>query len=158
MANVAFYLLEPTPSQNPDADTLSLACVLAARCFRQKQKCLVFCQDKQQAERFDELLWQLPAKRFVPHNLAGEGPPGGAPIEIHWQTPTQVSRAVLINLSQHLPEFHARFQQIYDFVPAEENLKLLARERYKHYRAAGHQLDTLAANSIEENESNGKNL
>jgi DNA polymerase-3 subunit chi len=149
MAKVSFYLLDETSTT--EAKQLSLACLVAARCFRNKQKCVVFCQDKQQAEQFDELLWQLPTDSFVPHNLAGEGPPGGAPVEIHWQAPQHFSRAVLINLAELMPEFHSHFKQIYDFVPAEENLKLLARERYKHYRAAGHQLDTQAATSIEEN-------
>tara|TARA_R110000868_G_scaffold59624_4_gene182963 strand:+ start:389 stop:844 length:456 start_codon:yes stop_codon:yes gene_type:complete len=151
MAKVSFYLLDEQTAISPQTALLNLACLVAARCFRQKQKCLVFCQDKQQAEQFDELLWQLPSNSFVPHNLAGEGPVGGAPVEIHWQSPQQFSRAILINLAEQLPEFHGRFKQIYDFVPSEETQKLLARERYKHYRAAGHQLETLAANSIEEN-------
>ncbi|WP_340678597.1 DNA polymerase III subunit chi [Paraglaciecola sp.] len=151
MAKVSFYLLDKQATSPTEPAQFSLACLVAARCFRQKQKCVVFCQNKQQAELFDELLWQLPTNSFVPHNLAGEGPPGGAPVEIHWQAPQQFPRAVLINLAEQLPEFHARFKQIYDFVPAEESLKLLARERYKHYRAAGHQLDTQAASSIEEN-------
>ena len=151
MAKVSFYLLDEQTENSAEHAQLALACLVAARCFRQKQKCVVFCQNKQQAEQFDELLWQLPSDSFVPHNLAGEGPVGGAPVEIHWQTLTQFSRAILINLAELLPEFHARFKQIYDFVPADESLKLMARERYKHYRAAGHQLETLAANSIEEN-------
>ena len=151
MAQVSFYLLDETSANTPEPAQLSLACLVAARCFRQKQKCIVLCQDKQQAEQFDELLWQLPVNSFVPHNLAGEGPVGGAPVEIHWQTPAQMSRAVLINLAELMPECHLGFKQIFDFVPAEENLKLQARERYKHYRAAGHQLDTQAATSIKEN-------
>lgn len=151
MAKVSFYLLDEKATSSVYSDQLSLACLLSARCYQQKQKCLVWCQDQQQAEQFDELLWQLPSKRFVPHNLAGEGPVGGAPVEIHWGKPASIPRNVLINLAEHIPENHARFSQIYDFVPVGENLKLLARERYKHYRAAGHQLDTLAATSIEEN-------
>ena len=55
------------------------------------------------------------------------------------------------SIAEQVPEFHTRFGQVIDFVPSAENLKLMARERYKHYRAAGNQLDTLAASSIYEN-------
>lgn len=151
MAKVSFFLLEESPSDRAQPAHFELACQAAVRCFRQKQKCLVFCQDKQQAELFDELLWQLPVDAFVPHNLEGEGPVGGAPVEITWQTPQRFSRAVLINLAEQVPEFHTRFAQVIDFVPGSENLKLLARQRYKHYRAAGNQLDTFAASSMHEN-------
>ncbi|MDP5040661.1 MAG: DNA polymerase III subunit chi [Paraglaciecola sp.] len=151
MANVSFFLLEEPQVGSSVLAHFELACLAAARCFRQKQKCLVFCQDKQQAEQFDELLWQLPIDAFVPHNLAGEGPVGGAPVEITWQAPQRFSRQVLINLADLVPEFHTRFNQVIDFVPHAEELKLKARERYKHYRAAGNQLDTQAASSIYEN-------
>jgi DNA polymerase III subunit chi len=151
MAKVSFYLLEEAPSISSEPAHFELACLVAVRCFRQKQKCLVFCQNKQQAERFDELLWQLPVDAFVPHNLEGEGPVGGAPVEITWQTPQRYSRAVMINLAEQVPEFHSRFKHVIDFVPQADDLKLMARERYKHYRAAGNQLETLAASSIDEN-------
>jgi DNA polymerase III subunit chi len=150
MAKVVFYLLDESPTEAEPAH-FALACQLAARCYRSKQKCLVVCADKASAELFDELLWQLPADGFIPHNLAGEGPVGGAPVEVCWQNPNMAGRAVLINLAEHIPDCHASCKQIVDFVPAPEALKLPARERYKLYRAAGHQLDTLAAASLNEN-------
>jgi DNA polymerase-3 subunit chi len=58
-------------------------------------------------------------------------------------------------LAENIPDFHQRFRQIIDFVPAKEQLKPLARERYKQYRAAGCQLDTLVASSINETQNNG---
>ena len=114
--------VEADASTNQPAH-LVMACLLAARCFRNKQRCLVYCQDQAMAELFDELLWQLPNDSFVPHNLVGEGPVGGAPVEISWQVPGQFNRPVLINLALTMPEFHQRFGQIYDFVPAQEQLK-----------------------------------
>lgn len=153
MSNVVFYLLDETAETYNQPAHFKLACLLATQHFRQKQKCLVYCQDQQQAEQFDELLWQLPTDAFVPHNLAGEGPVGGAPVEICWQPPSQFNRPVLINLTDTIPVFHQRFRQVIDFVPALETLKAQARERYKHYRAAGNQLDTQPA-SIITNESN----
>ena len=155
MSHVRFYLLDETQQVNQQPAHFALACLLATRSYRQKQKCLVFCENQQQAEQFDELLWQLPNDAFVPHNLTGEGPVGGAPVEICWQTPSQFNRPVLINLAETIPEFHQRFRQVIDFVPGNEQLKLQARERYKQYRAAGNQLDTLPASSINETQHNG---
>ena len=163
MSKVSFYLLDDeveNPSQLPGdfPQHLTLACDLAARCFRNKQRCLVFCENKLVAEQFDELLWQFPSNRFVPHNLFGEGPAGGAPVEINWQTPKQFNRPVLVNLAQKMPDFHQRFGQVYDFVPAQEQLKQQARDRYKYYRAAGNQMDTMPASSINEIANHGKNV
>ncbi|MDU0353893.1 DNA polymerase III subunit chi [Paraglaciecola aquimarina] len=148
MSNVVFYLLDETAEAHNQPAHFALACLLATRSYRQKQKCLIYCQNQQQAEQFDELLWQLPNDAFVPHNLAGEGPVGGAPVEICWQPPNQFNRPLLINLTDTIPVFHQRFRQVIDFVPALETLKAQARERYKQYRAAGNQLDTLPASTI----------
>ncbi|MDF2178622.1 DNA polymerase III subunit chi [Aliiglaciecola sp. CAU 1673] len=150
MAEVIFYLLDEEQNDAQPAP-LALACRLAAQAYRSKQACLVLCEDKQQAEAVDELLWQLPVDAFVPHNLTGEGPPKGTPVEIAWQGSSRSNKPVLINLASQLPEGHQRFKRIFDFVPADDQQKQQARERYKQYRGAGHQLDTRPANSIEEN-------
>lgn len=149
MAEVTFYLLEDT--ENEQQTLMRAACLLAARSFRNSRKITVLCESKQQAEHLDELLWQLPSDSFVPHNLAGEGPNGVAPVEILWQAPSQANRPVLINLAAEMPAFAQRCQIIFDFVPASETLKQVARERYKHYRAAGHTMHTQPASSINEN-------
>ncbi|WP_438862404.1 DNA polymerase III subunit chi [Neptunicella sp.] len=144
MANILFHLLEQQQIDQQPAH-FALACQLATDCFRQRQRCVVLAEDQAQAEAFDELLWQRPTDAFVPHNLSGEGPNGGSPVEIVWQLNNISNRSVLINLSNQMPTQPERFRQIYDFVPADDNLKQQARERYKHYRAAGHQLSTAPA-------------
>ena len=137
-----------------DTDKGLIVCMLAARYFRAKRRCLVLCSDQNSAEEFDELLWQQPMDAFVPHNLTGEGPANGAPIEISWANDSNngkhYSRQVLINLTDALPEDGQKFRQIVDFVPAAEQAKQAARERYKQYRALGFQMSTEAASSINE--------
>ncbi|WJG10080.1 DNA polymerase III subunit chi [Aliiglaciecola sp. LCG003] len=148
MTDVTFYMLEEPDAQHP-AHWL-IACEIAAQCFRTKRRCLVLCDDQAGAEAFDELLWQQPLDGFVPHNLTGEGPKGGAPVEICWQQPLPAGRPVLINLSKSLPQNANRFKQILDFVPAEDTAKQQARDRYKHYRAAGLTMHTQPASNIYE--------
>jgi len=145
---VNFYLLDETAPQNELSTVpahFALACQLCADLYRAKQRVFVYTADQQQAEVFDELLWQFDAERFVPHNLSGEGPRYGAPVEISWQAPRQ-NRHVLVNLADTVPAFANRFNQIIEFVPADAQLKAQARERFKHYRQLGVTPQTVNAN------------
>ncbi|MDP5136726.1 DNA polymerase III subunit chi [Rheinheimera baltica] len=150
---VSFYLLSDTPAdlqatQNELSTTpahFTLACQLCADLFRAKKRVFVYTASQQQAEVFDELLWQFDAERFVPHNLSGEGPKYGAPVEIGWQAPRQ-NRTVLINLADTIPAFANRFSHIIEFVPTAESLKAQARERFKQYRQLGVNPQTINAN------------
>ncbi|MFA3791858.1 DNA polymerase III subunit chi [Aliiglaciecola sp. SL4] len=150
MTDVTFYMLEKADEEHP-AHWLT-ACELAAKSYRNKRRCLIICDDKKAAEAFDELLWQQPLDAFVPHNLSGEGPNGGAPVEISWQVNNSANRPVVINLGSKVPSDTQRCKQIFDFVPTEETAKQQARERYKQYRAAGLTMHNLPASSINENQ------
>lgn len=132
MTQVTFYSLS-----EKDKTGQTLSCSLCASLYANKQKVSVWCADKTEAEAFDEMLWQLPADRFIPHNLSGEGPKNGAPVEICWQA-EQLRRGVtLIVLSQITLEQPQSFRQIIDFVPADDAQKAAARDRYKYYQRAG---------------------
>lgn len=142
MPQVTFYQL-------PDAQRAGqeVACSLIADGYAAKQRVVVLCEDKTQAEALDDLLWQLPAKRFVPHNMNGEGPSAGTPVEICW-APEQVSRRhLLVNLSNAMPDAIGQYQYIIDFVPGEENAKQAARVRYKQFQQAGCQMKFQSAQS-----------
>ncbi|NLS43060.1 DNA polymerase III subunit chi [BEV proteobacterium] len=143
MKNATFYLLE----HSDDVDGLSayeaLACELATERWRSGQRVLIACEGEQQALRLDDALWQRAASAFVPHNLAGEGPRQGAPVELAWpQRRGSTSRDVLVSLLPQFADFATAFHEVIDFVPHEESLKPLARDRYKAYRSVGFQLTT----------------
>lgn len=136
MSQVTFYLM----SEQDDAQASAverLACTLAAESWGAGHIYLL-CDDEAQALRLDELLWQLPPERFVPHQLQGES--GMAPVEIGYQPPKR-RYARLINLATATPLFAGHFAQVVDFVPTDETQKQQARDRYKHYRQAGHTLE-----------------
>lgn len=146
-----FYLVNAANIQTAAAAQSAVekaACDLVARLWRQKKKVLVWCEDKAQAERMDDLLWALDTESFVPHNLAGEFLTAPTPVEIAWTGKrNQDRRDVVVNLHSATPEFMAVFRHIVDFVPPFEPLKAIARERYRHYRQQGWQLtmDTLSS-------------
>ena len=143
---VMFYLLEKQAEHNIALDHLH-ACFQAANFYRQRQRVFIYTESQQQAHQIDELLWSFNPDSFVPHNLPGEGPNNGSPVEISWQSPTN-RRAVLINLTSTVPHFAQQFANIVDFVPHDEQLKQLARERFKQYRQMGFQVGNQAAAPI----------
>lgn len=136
MSQVTFYLMSE-PDETGASACERLACQLAAESWSSGHL-YVHCADQAQAERLDELLWQLPPDRFVPHQLQGEA--GQAPVEIGHQPPKR-RYARLINLAWEAPLFAGNFPQVVDFVPTDDTQKQQARERYKHYRQAGHALE-----------------
>jgi len=141
---VMFYIL---PDENKtDASPINTsttfyqACVQASYFYRQNQRVFIYTQDQKSAEQIDEMLWAFDSDSFIPHNLSGEGPKQGAAVEISHQDPRS-HRPVLINLSSTVPDFASQFQLIVDFVPSDETLKQLARERFKTCRQRGFQVD-----------------
>lgn len=140
---VQFYLLNPDePAQLPAL--LLQTCRLCAELYRANQRVFVYCPNQQDAERLDEVLWQFDPDSFVPHNLAGEGPPRGAPIEISWQMP-KTSRNVLVNWTSEVPPFANRYSKVIEFVPADEAGKIAARQKFKFYRQLGVTPETVQA-------------
>lgn len=130
MPNALFHVL-PALAQNPTADSSAakqavyrLACQLSQQAYSQQQWVYIHCQDQQQAYDIDELLWQFEPSAFVPHNLKGEGPTGGAPVEIGFdKLGANKNRHVLINLADQAPQFAVNFAQIIDFVASDDAQK-----------------------------------
>ncbi|MEQ9873498.1 DNA polymerase III subunit chi [Pectobacterium brasiliense] len=143
MKNATFYLLEHDSKSGELSAHEALACALAAERWRAGKRVLIACEDEQQAIRLDEALWQRDPSAFVPHNLAGEGPRHGAPVELAWpQRRGNAPRDLLISLLPQFADFATAFHEVIDFVPYEDSLKQLARDRYKTYRSVGFQLTT----------------
>ena len=155
MPNALFYLMPETPSvaeQSTAAantvtsatdDVYRLACQLAEQAFAHQQLVYVHCNDQQQSYAIDEILWQFEPTAFVPHNLKGEGPTGGAPVEIGFdKLGPNKKRHLLINLADQAPQFAVNFGQIIDFVANDAAMKATARDRYRQYRELGIALTT----------------
>ncbi len=148
--NAVFWLLNEQ-HQVPKHDSgltitpeLHYACVLTADLYRQNKKIQVGVENQAQAHTIDEWLWQFEADRFIPHNLPGEGPHYGTPVEINWQASTQ-RRGCFVNTCTELPDFVGQLKGLaewHDFVPHDDAGKAAARERYKQLKQAGFQIST----------------
>ena len=156
---VMFYLLNDdnpaTGGENSDVVNAPLfhafnhACWQAAHFYRRNQGVFIYTQDQKNAHDIDEMLWAFEPDAFVPHNLVGEGPKNGAAVEISWQPPTK-RRPILINLTSTVPNFAGQFSTIIDFVPVNESLKQLARDRFRAYRQLGFRVDNQPAPQLQQ--------
>lgn len=145
MKCVFFYqFITPIPTIAHLLPCEYLATQKAWECWQAHKRSLLICQSQVQAEKLDEYLWQFDTARFLPHNLVGEGPQGGAPVEICW--PGRLGsgiRHTLINLQADVADVAVMFNEIIDFVPFEDHEKKSARMRYFAYKSLGFQLKTV---------------
>lgn len=142
MAQGIFYVLD-----NINAEQyLQLLCRIITAGWREQRSVRVWCADQAQAEQLDQALWQQPVDAFVPHNLVGEGPASGAPVEICWPSAKVSSRrtAVVVNCAD-APSNSQGWNLYIDFVPSAEQARQAARERYKQLRQHGVALQTIQA-------------
>ncbi|KAF7788843.1 DNA polymerase III subunit chi [Pseudoalteromonas rubra] len=140
--NARFFVLKQNNEPGkPVPAHFDLAARSAAKLYRAGQRVFIYVDSVEDAHAVDEHLWCFEADSFVPHNLQGEGPKGGAPVEIG-QMPPVGRRTILINLAQQLPDFVRRFDKIYDFVPVESNAKHAARQRFMQLRQLGAEIST----------------
>lgn len=149
MAQGIFYVLDGlSPTQQ-----LQLICQQISERWREFRSVRVYCQNQQQAEQIDQLLWQQPEDAFVPHNLCGEGPPQGAPVELCWPECNAPSRrtAAVVNLQQLAAPIQGA-RMVIDWVPVEDSERQQARERYKHYRSQRLDLTTVQASELLSNQ------
>lgn len=148
MKHATFYVLTQSSAQNDTNMRLEYSLNLARHFVTQGAKVYIHAQDKNQAEQLDELCFSAPLEQFIAHNLTGEGPKFGCPIEIGFSSQNlnirpNYNRDLVINLSSGATNFSQRFTQVVDFVPYEKKLKQEARERYKIYRQAGFEIQTI---------------
>ncbi|MCE0494079.1 DNA polymerase III subunit chi [Vibrio salinus] len=147
MRNATFYIIAEGSTKAERQGLLQYVVFLSQHFSKQGAKIFINSQNKQEAETLAELFWQVPTNLFIAHNLVGEGPRYSTPIEIGYpEVRPNINRQIVINLSDCNTTFAHRFSEVVDFVPCEEQTKQLARERYKLYRQAGFQLQTLKVN------------
>src|SRR5690606_20096103 len=93
------------------------------------------------AVSLDDLLWSFSDISFLPHALADDpGKAAMAPIVLGWEGAAPAPAAVLINLSEAIPEFVADFERVVEPVQPLPGPRGRARERYRTYRERGWEL------------------
>ncbi|MDG3087092.1 DNA polymerase III subunit chi [Vibrio hannami] len=144
MPTATFYIIQPESPQSTSDGFEEYVLFLIKHFVSQGAKLYLNTADKQEAEKWDDKLWQLSGDSFLPHNLVSEGPKNGTQLEIGYnKLKPSWNRQIIINLSKDETIFARTSAQVVDFVPCDEKAKQLARERYKLYRQAGFQMQTI---------------
>ncbi|MGF1712537.1 DNA polymerase III subunit chi [Vibrio kagoshimensis] len=144
MSNATFYIVSPESPQAHNKGFAEYIIFLTGYFAKQGAKVYLNCNDKAHAEAIAEYFWQVEPEHFIAHNLVGEGPKYSTSVEIgHDGVKPNWNRQLVINLADNHTTFANAFAQVVDFVPCEEKAKQQARERYKIYRQAGYQLQTI---------------
>lgn len=138
MTRVDFYITPNTASES----RAKLACRIAAKAYQQNHKIYIHTDDREQAEKLDQLMWVYKDGSFLPHCLIDDPNQAQAPIIIGHNEPPACSPEVLINISQDIPEFFSRFERVAEVVGGDKATRERARERFKFYRERGYPLDT----------------
>lgn len=125
---VDFYLLgELSPG------AARLACRLALMALERTQNIFIITGSDASSEELDELMWQYPEGRFIPHAIAGAEYSGKAPVNIG--TLSDLSPAdVVINLCSEAVPQPERFSRLLEIVPYADNEKEASRVKFRMYR------------------------
>jgi DNA polymerase-3 subunit chi len=139
---IDFYLLA-----RPGLDARRMACRLALMAWERGHRVIVATGDDNEASAMNELMWESPAQRFLPHEIVAGESPATAPVvisplsRISAESLAEKSHLnafrVIINLCpQPVPE-PVHFERLLEIVPHEDSAREASREKYKYYRSHG---------------------
>lgn len=130
-AQVDFYLLA-----NPDLDARRLACRLALMAWERGHRITVLTESANAAAELDELMWNTPRGRFLPHALEGSETAGLSPVRI-MERDRLIEADVLINLCRAPVPDPGQCNRLLEIVPHREADRKASRDKYRHYMKLG---------------------
>ena len=133
MTRIDFYILD---DQSQDA-SMRYACVQGLQAYLSGNLVHVHVEDATMAAHLDELMWDYPKHRFLPHEIANPDQSPSSPIQIGFHPPHH-TEGVLINLSSSVPAFFGRFERVVEIIVGDNRAN--GRARYSHYRDRGYPL------------------
>ena len=130
-SQVDFYLLgESSPG------AAKLACRLALMALEREQKIFIITSTEASSQQLDELMWQYPEGRFIPHATVTDEESEKAPIKIG--TLSDLNPAdVVINLCPDAVPDPQRFSRVLEIVPFADEEKEASRAKFRIYRNLG---------------------
>lgn len=132
MTRIDFYVL---PHSEPQ-ERLHTTCRLSAKAWQQGLTTFIRCQDSDQVEQLNLLLWSYPPERFLPHDTFADNPQ--APIVLGTRIPSLTQPQVLINLAADIPPEYGLFERVIEIVVQQPKYLASARENFRHYRRCGY--------------------
>ncbi len=124
-------------------DRLEYACRLIRKIVNAGQAnaaapLVVFCQDEDRLQQFDDLLWQFSPTDFIPHVRATDPLAKDTPVLLTADDARLPVHHLLLNLDDAPPPFFSRYVRLLEVVSLLDDDKLKARERFTFYRDRGY--------------------
>lgn len=124
-------------------DRLEYACRLTRKIVNAGQAnaaapLVVFCQDEDRLQQFDDLLWQFSPTDFIPHVRATDPLAKDTPVLLTADDARLPVHHLLLNLDDAPPPFFSRYVRLLEVVSLLDDDKLKARERFTFYRDRGY--------------------
>lgn len=130
IAEVRFYDLD---TQDPH-EKLKLVCRLVAKAYEISQSTIVWTPSTKITEQLNELLWDYPVNRFIPHIVGKEPPDHKNLVRISSEQPND-SHYLLINLTNQKVGIGGKYERIFEIVLPSEFEE--SKERFSHYDELG---------------------
>ena len=133
MTDIEFHVNQP--------DKLHYSCRLLRKAYRSGTP-VVVTGESALLLQLDQLLWQFSKHEFLPHCRAN------APVTTVDMSPILLVEqalgcptfGVLVNIGQALPSGFERFSRLLEIAADDEDDRLAARVRWKHYKTRGYPL------------------
>lgn len=139
---VEFHVL----SSGDETERIKKACALAEDAWLKGEKVWLTADDEEQAKYIDQMLWTFRADSFVPHERLNDPARVEAPVLVALQTQLhQLAPGVVINLAAEPVSACDAAHRVIEVLAASDSAREEGRARYRQYRDAGCELDTVHA-------------
>ena len=126
---IHFYHNAPEPFE--------AACRIAERAVKGGRRLAVRIPDPRQCQRFDQMLWTLDARGFVPHVAIDSPLAAETPVVLGGGAADWPHHDVLLNLGSDTPQEFGSFAMLMEVVADDDESRQAARARWRGYRDQG---------------------
>lgn len=137
MTHIDFYILE----QQPPTAIYPFACQLIEKLLQQNQRAFVVCNNAQECETLNQLLWNYNDISFIPHCLANDAVAAETPILIGLLTEL-TNQTIVLNLSNATISQLNQIKRLIEIVPDEPAWRQASRQKFISYKNQDCELST----------------
>ena len=133
-------------------ERISQACLTTLKQYLAGQKMVVYASDIARLRQFDQKLWAIDEAAFVPHVWADDPLASQTPIVLVNKDLARTLEGMspdtwLLNLDDACPPTCGSLERVLEIVSDESEDKEAARQRWRSYQAAGHDLKSYSLQS-----------
>lgn len=123
------------------SDKIAYACRLVRKARAAQCKLVLLTSDAEQQAALDNALWTFSETDFLPHVAVQDPLANMTPIIITHDDKLDVPHHhILVNLSDAVPVYFARFERMFEVIQADAPDIEAGRKRYAYYKQRGYPL------------------